>query len=304
MRHFVGFIIGFVLSALVGYAAPVISPPVVLKSTTADGGFAVAIDQGGTFSTDTPTAGAVCYGDGSAFRFSAAGSAGDCLKSGGTGTPTWGSCSSISAYGTIQEEGTPLTQRTTLNFIGDNITCADNAGTSTTDCTLTAPTVFTARLGTTVSNATTTGVEVTGLQVTVPAAGVYRTSYWLLVQSTLATNGYKFGVNFTGTLTTLKCTGKHPTTGTTAVNGTGASAQTALGGNIFEHLGTTNTASTTAPNIGPNTAVQTINANVLVEIDCLIITGGAGDIELWHGSETAVATSVQANSIVVVTEIP
>lgn len=137
MRHFVGFMVGFVSAAFVGYAAPVVTPPVVLKAQTADGGFAVAINQGGTLSTDTPTAGAVCYGSGSAYRFSAAGSLGDCLKSGGSGAPTWGSCSSISAYSTIQDEGTPLTQRTVLNFAG-SITCVDNAGASRTDCTIAA----------------------------------------------------------------------------------------------------------------------------------------------------------------------
>ena len=41
MRHFVGFMVGFVLAACVGYAAPVVTPPIVEKATTADGGFAV-----------------------------------------------------------------------------------------------------------------------------------------------------------------------------------------------------------------------------------------------------------------------
>lgn len=40
------------------------------------------------------------------------------------------------AYATIQEEGTPLTQRATLNFIGSRITCVDN--TTRTNCTVVA----------------------------------------------------------------------------------------------------------------------------------------------------------------------
>lgn len=94
------------------------------------------IASGGTNGTATPTGGGVAYGTGTAYAFSAAGSAGDCLKSGGGGAPTWGSCSSISAYGTVQEEGASLTQRTTLNFIGSGITCVDNAGSTRTDCTV------------------------------------------------------------------------------------------------------------------------------------------------------------------------
>lgn len=47
------------------------------------------IANGGTNSTTTPTAGAVPYGTGTAYGFSAAGNAGEFLISGGTGSPTW-----------------------------------------------------------------------------------------------------------------------------------------------------------------------------------------------------------------------
>lgn len=45
-----------------------------------------------------------------------------------------------SGYTTIQEEGTGLTARSTLNFIGATITCADDAGNSRTNCTVTTAT--------------------------------------------------------------------------------------------------------------------------------------------------------------------
>ena len=38
------------------------------------------------------------------------------------------------AYETVQDEGTPLTQRNTINFTGAGVTCTDDAGNSTTDC--------------------------------------------------------------------------------------------------------------------------------------------------------------------------
>lgn len=47
------------------------------------------IANGGTNATTTPTAGAVSYGTGTAYGFSAAGNAGEFLISGGTGSPTW-----------------------------------------------------------------------------------------------------------------------------------------------------------------------------------------------------------------------
>jgi hypothetical protein len=45
--------------------------------------------NGGTNATTTPTAGAVSYGTGTAYGFSAAGNAGEFLISGGTSAPTW-----------------------------------------------------------------------------------------------------------------------------------------------------------------------------------------------------------------------
>jgi hypothetical protein len=47
------------------------------------------IANGGTNATTTPTAGALSYGTGTAYGFSAAGNAGEFLISGGTGAPTW-----------------------------------------------------------------------------------------------------------------------------------------------------------------------------------------------------------------------
>jgi hypothetical protein len=39
-------------------------------------------------------------------------------------------------YATIQDETAPLTQRTTINFAGAGVSCADNAGATRTDCTI------------------------------------------------------------------------------------------------------------------------------------------------------------------------
>lgn len=47
------------------------------------------IANGGTNATATPTAGAIAYGTGSAYAFSAAGTSGNVLISGGSGAPTW-----------------------------------------------------------------------------------------------------------------------------------------------------------------------------------------------------------------------
>ena len=41
-------------------------------------------------------------------------------------------------YSTIQDEGSGLTQRTTLNFTGSGVSCVDNGGNTRTDCTVNA----------------------------------------------------------------------------------------------------------------------------------------------------------------------
>lgn len=49
-------------------------------------------------------------------------------------TVVLGTDTSGSYYNTVQDEGTPLTQRSTLNFVGGSITCADTGG--VTVCTI------------------------------------------------------------------------------------------------------------------------------------------------------------------------
>ena len=49
----------------------------------------VAVNLGGTAGTATPIAGAVAYGSGTAYAFTAAGTSGQFLKSAGAGTPVW-----------------------------------------------------------------------------------------------------------------------------------------------------------------------------------------------------------------------
>lgn len=58
----------------------------------------LSIARGGTNATATPTAGAVSYGTGTAYSFSSAGTTGNFLISGGTGSPTWTSTISGGTY--------------------------------------------------------------------------------------------------------------------------------------------------------------------------------------------------------------
>lgn len=52
--------------------------------------------------------------------------------SGGTLTASGGA----SGYATVQDEGSGLTQRATINFTGSGVSCVDNGGSTRTDCTI------------------------------------------------------------------------------------------------------------------------------------------------------------------------
>ena len=67
--------------------------PITTSGTITIGG-TLAIANGGTNSTATPTAGGIAYGTGTAYAFSSAGTAGQFLTSTGGGTPTWSTASS------------------------------------------------------------------------------------------------------------------------------------------------------------------------------------------------------------------
>ncbi len=56
----------------------------------------------------------------------------------------WASGVAPAAYNLIMEEGGALARRSTLNFIGAAVTCADNAGAQRTDCTITGGATVTA----------------------------------------------------------------------------------------------------------------------------------------------------------------
>jgi len=66
-------------------------------------GNAIAINRGGTNGTATPTAGAVPYGTGTAYAFTAAGTAGYVLTSNGSSPPTW---AVATAYATVTDDTT------------------------------------------------------------------------------------------------------------------------------------------------------------------------------------------------------
>ncbi len=102
-----------------GAAAPTFSS----VSLTADVINVLPISNGGTNTNTPPTAGAVAYGTGTAYAFNSVGTSGFCLVSGGSGAPTWISCSTASANVWASGNGAIYPQNSTNDvFFGGQAT--------------------------------------------------------------------------------------------------------------------------------------------------------------------------------------
>ena len=90
----------------------------------------LAIANGGTNATATPTAGAVAYGTGTAYAFTAAGTAGQILTSAGAGSPTW-------ATPVVNTVSAPVTKTADFTVAVGEAWLINNKSGST--CTVTLP---------------------------------------------------------------------------------------------------------------------------------------------------------------------
>lgn len=149
------------------------------------------------------------------------------------------------------------------------------------------------------SNSTTTGVEIAGLELKAVGPGIYIVEYYLVYQAGATTTGVKFGVNHTGTMTAIAAHMRYQESTTAA--STGAASQAAAGGTIHAG-GSARSLSTTAPNLGPNASVDAANSNMLAVVEAALVVTAVGDLELWHASEVAAASTVKAGSCVRLTK--
>ena len=91
---------------------------------------------------------------------------------------------------TVQEEGTSLTQRSTVNFIGNAVTAVDNSGSARTDVTISAMTASsTDTLTNKTIDANGTGNSITNIETADLAAAAKTGSDTAVVTGTAGTNG-------------------------------------------------------------------------------------------------------------------
>lgn len=157
------------------------------------------------------------------------------------------------------------------------------------------------RLAADVSNSTVTPAKITGIDV-VAGPGTYLFEYFILYQTSVATTGVRFGVNHTGTVTSIVYDmfgTSGDTTATATQTGAQSQAITATTGGLMEAW-SQRAKSTTAPLITSGTDLLT--ADMLIYINGLMIVTVSGNLELYHASETAAATTVRAGTSLRVTK--
>lgn len=160
------------------------------------------------------------------------------------------------------------------------------------------------RLGTQHSISSTTPTKVTDLDMAIEI-GTYIFDYRLIERSATVTVAPQYNFNFTGTTTKARWWFQYADLSATLLAAIGTVAHNTSTPTLgFQMAQAEDTEATTAVgNMHPfatTNAVQTVATDLLVAIKGIIVVSTTGNLELWHGSETATATSLEVGSSLVV----
>ena len=173
----------------------------------------VAITNGGTNGTATPTAGAVAYGTGTAYAFSAAGTSGQVLQSNGSSAPSW---VTPTAYATVTDD-------TTTNATRYPLFASATSGNLTTEYTSSTKYQFNPSTGVLTatgfsgSGASLTSLTAGNLSGTIPSAVLGNSTVYIGTTAVLLNRGTG-SISLTGT--SIDGSAGSATTATTATNAT------------------------------------------------------------------------------------
>lgn len=148
------------------------------------------------------------------------------------------------------------------------------------------------RLAADQSNSTTTPTELTGITQTCEV-GTWFFRYMVIYQSSITTTGVKYSVNHTGTLGSFVA--NWHVVDNLATGATAAADQDAIAAGAQVYSAFAARAKSTA-GWGTTISVDTANADMLAVIEGQMVVTVAGSIALWHGSETAAATTTKAGT--------
>ncbi len=157
----------------------------------------------------------------------------------------------------------------------------------------------TAALAADQSNSTTTLTELTGLSQTI-SPGTYVFQYFIRYQAAATTTGVRYAVNYTGTTTFFiwnwRGVDVSAAASTAAADQDEVLATGAVQWNFASRAKSTTTRGTTL-------SVDTANADMFALVEGVMTVTTAGDLELWHGSEVAAASTTKAGTSLILTKI-
>lgn len=175
----------------------------------------------------------------------------------------------------------------------------DANGIEKTNQALLAGMLTTTRLSADQSNSTTTPTNVAGLE-TPCAIGTWLFEYFLILQSGATTTGHRLSVNHDGTVTSFDYWIESLTALATAADANVDQDVVTATGGLLQVFGAR--AKGTA-GLSTTLSVDTLNADVLYTIRGIAVVTVAGNLELWHGSEVAAASTVKAGSALRLTKV-
>lgn len=147
------------------------------------------------------------------------------------------------------------------------------------------------------SNSTVTPTKVTGLDTTT-GTGTFIFRYYVRYQSSVTTTGVKFDVNHSGTVTSFVWQQRMVDVSATASTNAADQDQIIAAGGVMSAMASR--AKGTAGR-GTTLSVDTANADMLIIIEGLMVCTVSGDLQLYHGSETAASTTVKAGTSLILT---
>lgn len=122
-------------------------------------------------------------------------------------------------------------------------------------------------------------------------SGTWTFKYVIIYQAGATTTGVDFAINHTGTVTKMVSSSWFITSGGSAANGLAdqVSSNTA-------NLAEGKSARALATKFGASLGVDTLNADMLMIIEGIIVVTASGDLQLQHASEVAAASQVMSET--------
>lgn len=159
----------------------------------------------------------------------------------------------------------------------------------------------TRHLGTQHAATTIACTQVSNLDFKGLIAGTYKFQYDMICQTATATVGLNFAINHTGTVTKIAYILEWVDVSATATTGAVSSTINAAAG-VTVGAAASIAKATTSATLSTGTAGATsANSNLFLRISGVVVTSTTGNLELWHGSETATSTSIEVGTCATVT---